>query len=204
MNRRPIFVFAIVAVLMVSSASAYVLLSPRRTWDGPANFIIDNRGHSTITDPDRGATATRNAILTWNTAGAGTVLTATIGSVSSWRLGDGIPMINFRDPVGVCTGSCLAATLTGYYTQRSNGTYRIYDADIVTNSRVDFTSVREPDGCSNEYYIEAVMVREVGRALGLGSSTVGGATMNPGTIAPCSYAAATLAADDKAAINALY
>lgn len=54
-----------------------------------------------------------------------------IGSVTGFSLGDGRVMINHRDPVGACSGSCLAATFTGYYT---GGT--IYDADIVTNSTV--------------------------------------------------------------------
>jgi hypothetical protein len=204
MNRRQILALAPLAALTVSTAFAYTLLSPRRTWDTPPNFIVDNRGRPTITDPDRGVTQTIKAILTWNTAGAGTVVNATRGSVSAWQLGDGRPMINFRDPVGACTGSCLAATFTGYYSQRIDGSYRITDVDIVTNPNVNFTSAAEPDGCSNEYYIEAVMVREVGKALGLGSSSVPGATMNPSTITPCSNAAATLAADDQAAINALY
>jgi hypothetical protein len=49
-----------------------------------------------------------------------------------------------------------------------------------------------------------VTVRAVGRTLGLGSSSVPGATMNPSTIAPCSNAAATIEAEDKAGIVDLY
>ncbi len=206
MNGRQIFVPATLAALMAGTAFAYTLLSPPRTWDSPPTFIVDNRGQAGITDTDGGATRTVNAInssLAWNGAGSGTVVRAVKGSVSSWRLGDGIPMINFRDPARLCTGSCLAATFSSY-TQRAGGTYRIVDADIVTNTSVAWTSAGEPDGCSNEYYIESVMVREAGRALGVGSSSVAGATMNPTTITPCSNAAATIEADDKAAINALY
>ena len=34
---------------------------------------------------------------------------------------------------GLCSGGCLAATLTGYYTTQS-GDDRIYDADVYTNT----------------------------------------------------------------------
>ena len=53
-------------------------------------------------------------------------------------------MLNFRDPVGVCSGYCLAATFTGYYQRRADGTYRIFDADIVTNASVNWASAGEP------------------------------------------------------------
>jgi len=206
MHRRQILVLAPLAALLVSTASAYILLSPRRTWDSPPKFIVDNRGQASITDTDGGATRTVNAIVSsaaWNGAGAGTVVTAIKGSVSGGTLGDGIPMINLRDSTGLCTGSCLAATSTSY-SPRRDGTYRITDASIVINTSVAWTSAGEPSGCSGEYYIESVMVREVGRALGVGSSSVAGATMNPSTIAICSNAATTTEADDEAAINALY
>src|SRR6187455_641638 len=97
-NTNRIGFFLLLAVLVVSSASAYVLLSPRRTWSSDPNIIVDNRGNSTIADGDGGATRTANAITAWNGAGAGTVLTASKGSVAGWRLGDGIPMLNFTDP----------------------------------------------------------------------------------------------------------
>lgn len=189
--------------LVVSSASAYVLLSPNRTWDNPPNVIVDNRGQSSITDGDGGASRTASAITTWNSAGSGTMLTASVGSVGSWSLGDGQPMLNFRDPQRACKGSCLAATFTGFYNQRADGTYRIYDADIVTNTRYAWTSLGEPDGCSSEFYIEGVMVHEVGHLLGLGHSNVSGSTMYP-SVSSCNNGPASIENDDKNAINALY
>ncbi|HEX6900365.1 MAG TPA: matrixin family metalloprotease [Thermoanaerobaculia bacterium] len=207
MNRKSaITVFIVLAALVVSSASAYVLLSPRRTWDGAMNVTVDNRGASSITDIDGGATATVGAItanIAWNGAGTGTRVTAQKGSVSSWRLGDGIVMLNFRDPQRACKGTCLAATFTGYYRQRSDGSYQIYDADIVTNTRYDWTSLAEADGCSSEFYIEGVMVHEVGHALGLGHSNVTGSTMYP-SVSSCNNNPASTAADDNSAIQDLY
>lgn len=201
---KKIAIVTVLACMVAGSLSAYVLLSPRRTWDGVPNVIVDNRGWSSVSDGDLGRTRTRNAIVSssaWNGAGSGTRVNATVGSVSSWRLGDGVPMLNSRDPQGVCTGSCLAATFTGYYTRRSNGTYRITDADIVTNTSYAWATLGE--SCSSEMYLEAVMVHEVGHLLGLGHSSVSGATMYP-SVSYCNNGPASTAADDNAAINDLY
>jgi hypothetical protein len=196
---------AVLTFLVSSSVSAYVLLSPRRTWDSDPNVRVDSRGNATVTDGNGGATAVRNAIVStaaWNGAGAGTVVNATVASVSGFRLGDGIPMLNFRDPVGACSGSCLAATFTGYYQRRPNGTYRIYDADIVTNPNLNFASAGE--ACSGaEYRIEGVMVHEVGHLLGLGHTNVSGATMFP-SVSACNNNPASTEADDEAGIRDLY
>ena len=195
----------VIACLVAGTVSAYVLLSPRRTWDSDPNVRVDSRGQASISSSDMGRNATRNAITSssaWNGAGAGTVVNATVASVSGWRLGDGIPMLNFRDPQGVCTGNCLAATFTGYYTQRSNGTWRIYDADIVTNTARDWADAGET--CSGtEFRIEGVMVHEVGHLLGLGHTSVSGATMFP-SVSACNNGPATTEADDEAAIRDLY
>jgi hypothetical protein len=194
-------VVLILALLVVSSASAYVLLSPRRAWPGAVNIIVDNRGQSSINDGDGGATRTVGAITSnaaWNGAGTGTRVTAIKGSVASWQLGDGIVMLNFRDPQRACKGSCLAATFTGFYTGSV-----IYDADIVTNTRYSWTSAGEADGCSGEFYIEGVMVHEVGHVLGLGHSNVAGSTMYP-SVSYCNNNPASTEADDDAAIQDLY
>lgn len=194
----------VLACLTAGSLSAYVLLSPRRTWDSPPNVIVDNRGQASISDGDLGRTRTRNAITSssaWNGAGSGTRLSATVGSVSGWRLGDGRPMLNFRDPQGACGGNCLAATFTGFYQSRGNGTFRITDADIVTNTAHAWASLGE--SCSGEFYIEGVMVHEVGHLLGIGHSNVSGATMFP-SVSSCNNGPASIEADDRNAVNDLY
>jgi hypothetical protein len=201
MNKTKITLLVLLTTMVVSSASAYVLLSPRRKWASTPNVIVDSRGNSTITDGDGGASRTRAAITAtaaWNGSGSGTVVNATVGSVASWRLGDNIPMLNFGDPERACKGSCLAATFTGFY---SGGT--INDADIVTNTKYKWTSAGEPDGCASEFFIEGVMVHEVGHLLGLGHTNVAGATMYP-SVAACNSTPATTEADDEAGINDLY
>ena len=205
MNARTLVATTTLAAVAATSVSAYVLLSPRRTWDSDPNVRVDNRGNSTITDGDGGRSATRNAIVSsaaWNGAGAGTVVNATVASISGFTLGDGVPMLNFRDPVGACSGSCLAATFTGYYQRRSNGTWRIYDADIVTNVSRNYASAGE--ACSGtEFRIEGIMVHEVGHLLGLGHTNVSGATMFP-SVSACNNAPASTEADDEAGIRDLY
>jgi len=195
----------ILSCLVASSLFAYTLLSPRRTWDSPPTIILDNRGIPSIDDGDFGVSHARNALLanvSWNGAGTGTRFSVTVGSMTGFSMGDGRPYLNFRDPAGACTGNCLAATFTGYYQSRGNGTYRITDADIVTNAfGFDWASTGEP--CFEEIYIEAVAVHEVGHLLGLGHSGVGGATMFP-NIGYCDLGPASLATDDRNAINDLY
>jgi hypothetical protein len=201
-------VLVLACLMIVGSMSAYVLLSPRRSWSVDPTYRVDSRGQSSITDGDGGATRTVNAItstVAWNGAGSGTVINAVKGNVSgsNWRLGDGIPMLNFQDPQRACKGSCLAATFTGYYRSIGGGAYEIYDADIVTNGRYKWTSQGEPDGCASEFFIEGVMVHEAGHGLGLGHTNVSGATMYP-SVSACNNNPATTEADDEAGINDLY
>ena len=198
---------AVVLALIATTLSAYVLLSPRRTWDSAPNYRVDSRGQSSIASSDMGRNATRNAVTSsaaWN--GAPTerkpVVNATVASVSGFSLGDGVPMLNFRDPTGACSGNCLAATFTGYYQSRGNGTYRIYDADIVTNTAHNWAD--SGDACSGqEFRIEGVMVHEIGHGLGLGHTSVGGATMYP-SVSACNNGPASTETDDENGIDNLY
>jgi len=202
---KTIALSAALVLVFAAAASAYVLLSPRRTWSSTPTYIIDSRGLPDVNDSDGGATLVRNAVTSsaaWNGAGSGTVVNATVGSVSGFSLGDGTPMLSFRLPVGACTGSCLAATFTGYYSGST-----INDADIETNySGHNWTSQGEDpggSGCSGEIYVEGVQVHEIGHGLGLGHTNVSGATMFP-SVSSCNNGPATTEADDEAGINDLY
>ena len=204
----------VVAALAAGSVSGYVLLSPNRTWNCPPDYIVDNRsgGIPSIGDADGGETAVVNAINStsgWNGEGSGGVIRAHKGSIAGFALGDGTPMLNLTDPLSACTGSCLAATFTGYYSERSagSGSWRITDADVVTNaSGYNWTSQSEDPGgvgCSSEIYVEGVMVHEAGHGLGLGHSAVAGATMFA-SVSYCNNNPATTEADDRSGLQSLY
>lgn len=204
-----ILLLGLVTLFVVGGAFAFVLLDPPRTWDSAPTVIVDERGLSDVLDGDGGVSLTVRAINSndaWNGAGSGTVVNAQAGSVASFQLGDGTPMLNFDDPIHACTGNCLAATFTGFFSERSDGTVRIDDADIVTNTRHDFTSEGEDPngaGCNGEIYIEGVQVHEVGHLLGLGHTDVDGATMFP-SVSSCDNGPATIEQDDADGLNALY
>jgi hypothetical protein len=106
---------------------------------------------------------------------------------------DGINLVMFRN---ASSGSALATTYSWF-----SGT-RIVDADIVFWD-AGFQFVTGTSGCSGGFYIEDVATHEFGHALGLGHSTVAGATMYP-SISTCSQQSRALDADDIAAVRALY
>lgn len=189
---------AITTIILVASAEpalAYVLLSPRRRWAStPISVRTYNVGNSTITDGDGGVTAVVNAIKVWGIISSSSTSSAAVRGSAPATI-----MLNTNG--GVCTGSCLAATLTGYYTSLS-GDDRINDADVYTNTSVALYSSREA-GCSAEYDIDGIMAHEVGHVIGIGHSNVSGATMYP-SVSACNTGNRSLAADDFAARDDLY
>jgi hypothetical protein len=213
-NRKTFVLLAVLALALGGPANAYVLLSPNRTWNCPPDYTVDNvvGGVPSIADADGGSTRVVNAVVSsaaWNGAGSASVLKAHRGSTASFALGDGVPMLKLSDPLSACTFTCLAATFTGYYAERSagSGSWKINDADIVTNSTgYNWTSQGEDPGgagCSSEIYIEGVMVHELGHGMGLGHSPVAGATM-ASSVSYCNNNPATTEADDESGLVALY
>ena len=192
------FLLAICTLILVASAKpamAYVLLSPRRRWSTtPVTVRVYNVGNSTITDGDGGVTAVVGAIRVW-----GIISSSTTGSAAVRGTAPATIMLNTNG--GLCTGSCLAATLTGYYVSQT-GDDRIYDADVYTNTAQPLYSSRVA-GCSGEYDIDGIMAHEVGHVIGIGHSNVSGATMYP-SVSACNTGNRTLAADDINAKNDLY
>ena len=190
--------YAFVVMFLVALAEpmmAYVLLSPRRRWAStPISVRTYYIGNNTIADSDKGVTAVVNAIKVWGIISSSSTTSAAVRGSAPATI-----MLNSNG--GLCTGSCLAATLTGYYISQS-GDDRIYDADVYTNTSVALYSSRE-SGCSAEYDIDGIMAHEVGHVIGIGHSNVSGATMYP-SISACNTSARSLATDDLNARNDLY
>jgi hypothetical protein len=190
-----VLISTIIILASADPVMAYVLLSPRRRWaTTPISVRTYTVGNSTITDGSGGVNATVSAIRAWGIISSSTTSSAAVRGSAPATI-----MLNTNG--GVCTGSCLAATLTGYYVSQT-GDDRIYDADVYTNTSVALYSSLE-SGCSSEYDIDGIMVHEVGHVIGIGHSNVAGATMYP-SISACNTSARTLASDDIAARDDLY
>lgn len=208
-NKLTLVVSSLVLMVMISSAAfGYALLSPARRWfnaDTPRQVNVDNRGLSSVTapDPDHGVTATVNAVRAWNSGL--NVTSASSGNVA-YTLGDGFSDLIFADPLNICTGSCIAATTTGFYNTSVTGTcgglsvVKITDADIAFNLSYNYTTVAQAS-CSGEIYLESVVTHEVGHVIGLAHSATPSALMYP-SIAFCNNK--ILAGDDTNGRNALY
>ncbi len=195
MKKQTILALAIATIIVAAAADpamAYVLLSPRRTWaNTPVNVPVYSTGNNTIADGNGGVSATVNAIKTWGMVNSSSTNQAAVR-------GQAPATIMLNNNGKICNGSCLAATLTGYYSGST-----INDADVYTNTKYKFYSSGEADGCSGEFDIEGIMVHEVGHVIGLGHSNVAGATMYP-TVSSCNTANRSLEQDDIAAKNDLY
>ena len=198
MKKQSILNLVIATIIVAASAQpmlAYTLLSPRRRWaTTPITVRVYNVGNSTITDGSGGVNAVVSAIRAWGIISSSSTSSAAVRGTAPATI-----MLNTNG--GVCTGSCLAATLTGYYTTQT-GDDRINDADIYTNTAYQYFSSGEP-ACSGEYDIDGIMTHEVGHVIGLGHSSVAGATMYP-SVSACNTANRSLEADDRAGRDDLY
>jgi hypothetical protein len=195
MKKQTILALAIATIIVMASADpamAYVLLSPRRSWAStPVSVPVYSTGNSTINDGSGGVLAVAGAVKAWGMVSSGSTNSAAVRGKAPATI-----MLNTNGRI--CTGSCLAATLIGYYSGST-----INDADVYTNTRYSFTSSKETDGCSGEFDIDGIMVHEVGHVIGIGHSNVSGATMYP-TVGACNFNNRTLESDDIAAKNDLY
>jgi len=209
-KRIQIVAASTVLVLVTSAAFGYALLNPPRKWfSTPKNVRVDSRGIASVTDSDGGVTASLNAVTKWNNAPGGPNLNIVTSSTAtvSYTQGDGISDIIFADPLGICKGTCLAATLTGYYNTGQSGTcgslnvVAITDADISFNLKNKFQTVAEGGSCSREIYLESVVTHEIGHLIGLGHSASSAALMYP-SVTYCVNK--MLASDDTNGRNQLY
>jgi Matrixin len=106
---------------------------------------------------------------------------------------DQINLVLFRN---ASNGSAIATT---YWWSTPS---QIIDADIVFWDG-GFTFFSGTSGCTGGFYIEDIAAHEFGHALGLGHSTVSGATMYP-SVSSCNTGNRTLDADDISGVRALY
>lgn len=209
MNRTFVRVAVALALTLLpgSIAQSYNFYTPPRRWLGvPRRVTVDARGISSVNDPNHGVGAALVAANDWNSVGAGSLIDARQGTVVP-VLGDRISDVVFGDPFGFCTGSCLAATTIAYYSTSQwincsgQAVFGYFDSDVVFNLNHQWTTVAETDGCSNEFYLEAVMSHEIGHLLGLAHTNDSSALMYP-FLSSCFNK--PIATDDVLGARALY
>ena len=188
MTRRYSFLSLSLAALFFASTSlAFEPLSPLRRWFAPSrSVVVDDTGMASVSDTDGGVSVTVVAAEGWNSTVPGTIVDAEPGVIPgdpNQIIAPGSPSyLIFGDPFSVCKGTCLAATLTGFFDDSSKKLCddgqvftEITDSDIVFNLNNNFTSEGEGGNCTvfppkkAEYSIEAVAAHEVGHLIGLGA-----------------------------------
>lgn len=183
---------AALAALMIADPSAYVLNGPK--WGtyqvpfyiNPANWDVS--ASAAIAAVQAGANA-------WNEQTNANLQLYYMGTTNGSKLEpNGKNEVFFRNE---SKGSTIAEAYWWY-----NSSYKLIDADIVFYDG-GFKFFTGSTGCSSGLYIEDTATHEFGHAIGLGHSSVAGATMAPKT-SYCSMAGRTLDADDIAGLEDLY
>lgn len=118
-------------------------------------------------------------------------------------------VVSFRDCGSNCTGSCIGVTSSSYdlgndYIAGARGSLRRIDSDIVFGRQYSWITLPAAlQGCSGRMIVQSIATHEIGHLIGIGHTNVAGATMFPSTTY-CDANPASLAADDIAALVALY
>jgi len=159
------------------------------------------RVNPNFTDPSAGSTAAQIASIQaganeWQTTGGANFQFVYQGTTTGTSLSpDGVNRVFYSNTDG---GGALAVC---YWWSSGGSTTNFdiafYDRDGPTN----FVWATNPSG--GQFDIQGVVTHELGHALGLGHSTVNGATMYP-SVQGGSTAARSLEPDDQAGVQALY
>ena len=182
---------AAVIAISVQHPSAYTLKTAK--WAAvPAFFYVNTANLDAA--PSAVLSAVQFGASAWTNQSSAAFSFFYAGSTSgSTVTNNGKNEVFFRN---ASNGNAIATT----YTYSSGG--RILDTDIVFWDG-GFKFFTGSTGCSGGFYVEDIATHEFGHALGLGHSTVSGATMAP-SIGYCSMAARSLSTDDRQGVEALY
>jgi hypothetical protein len=179
------------ATLFEGEPDAYSASGPR--WArSPVPYYVNAANLDLATAPANAAV--RAGADTWALQSGASFAFQYAGASTQTTTGyDGTNLVVFRN---ASSGSAIATT---YWWSSGSG---IIDADIVFWDGA-FRFFAGTAGCSGGFYIEDIAAHEFGHALGLGHSTVTGATMYPST-SSCNVANRSLDADDIAGVRSLY
>ena len=179
-----------IAGALTAGAMAYTSYTSYR-WPGARATFYFNANSGGDLPASSAIAALQTAMEVWNQQSGSAMRFSYGGTTNANQLAnDGTNAMFFRP------GSSAIATNYTWWSGSS-----LVDSDIVFWD--DHTFSAGTSGCTSGYYLEDVAAHELGHAMGLDHSSDPEATMYP-SLAACSQAFRTLAADDIAGARALY
>ena len=182
---------------LTSAAFGYSLNGRKWFSSADAKFYLNNsNGPSCCLTSSQQDSQISSGINAWGIASKGGTTT------KSGAKRDGQNVISWGKLGGTTLGvTNYISTDTGQ-SQVCNGSliYRFTEVDVRFNNAYSWQT---SSGCSNGFDLAGVSVHEFGHAVGLGHSSVAGATMYP-SVAACDFGISSLANDDRAGYSAIY
>ena len=181
-----------VTMLGLDRLSAYVASGPRWPTDAATYFV--NPANADVT-PSAALAAVQVAASAWSLQSLADIQLQYVGPTDGTTVQNNSKNEVFFSPES--SGNAIAVCYTWW-----NGSNQIVDSDIKFYDG-GFTFVTGTTGCSGGMFVEDVGTHEFGHFIGLGHSTVSGATMYP-SIGYCSQEGRSLHADDIAGVESIY
>jgi matrixin len=184
---------ALIAAVTIFSTDPWAYSLNGQKWNTASVPYYINSANLDL-GPGATEAAVRAGANTWALqSGAAIAFTYAGQSAQTTNTLDNINLVLFRD---ASSGSAIATTYSWF--SGSN----LLDTDIVFWDAA-FTFFSGSSGCASGFYIEDIAAHEFGHALGLGHSSVMGATMFP-SVSSCNTGNRSLSSDDIDAVRALY
>jgi len=187
-----------VAFFCITSAAFGYTLNGRKWFSSAeAKFYVNNgSGPTCCLSSSQQSSAINSGINAWGIAGNGGTTT------KSGARNDGQNVVSWSKLGGTTLGVTNYTTTDTSQSQVCNGNliYRFVEVDVRFNNAFTWQT---SSTCTNGYDLAGVATHEFGHAVGLGHSSVSGATMYP-SVASCDFSMSSLANDDKAGYSAIY
>jgi hypothetical protein len=182
---------------LASAAFAYTLNGRKWFSSSDARFFLNNsNGPSCCLTPSQQSSQIVSGINAWSIASQG-------GSTTrSGAKRDGQKVVSWGKLGGTTLGVTNYVSTDTSQSQVCNGNliYRFVEVDVRFNNAYDWQT---SSTCTNGFDLAGVSTHEFGHAVGLGHTSVQGATMYP-SVASCDFSMSSLANDDKAGYQAIY
>ncbi|HYG65859.1 MAG TPA: matrixin family metalloprotease [Thermoanaerobaculia bacterium] len=194
---KKIVLMAAVLALSASLASAYSLNGRKWFSSSDATFRFNNsNGATCCLSASAQSSAIQSGLNAWAILSNG-------GSTNlSGAKRDGVNVVSWGKLGGTTLGvtNYIATDSSQSQVCGNNLIYRFQEVDVRFNNAFNWQT---SSTCTNGFDLSGVSVHEFGHAVGLGHSSVPGATMYP-SVAACDFSVSSLANDDKAGYSAIY